>query len=612
MENETAYVRASSPQRPREVASHAAQAASRGWRWLTLKTVGGNLRLLLAVVLVPVLVVQVVLYYNRYVERRSETFANNLEVARAVGTTFSAYVADIQRQEGVALQVIEQLPDVTGEQTTALLANQAAQYAAVRDLSVADTIGRIVAASSQQAVGLDISDRSYFREIANGAERSLSDLFVGRASGKPTLAIARRWNAADGSLRGVIFALIEPDNLGEELDVRRAGRGSLAIFDRQGLVVYRYPEVSLNMEQRQPTDSQSLIARALSGQEAMGVYTSSVDGGRRMGSYAPVDSIGWVVGAGILESDVVSPVIQDLTRESLSLLAAALLGLVVASAVARRLTVPLAQLAEHAAAVGSGHYDKRLIGAGPVELRALAEAFNRMSDELRLREQERDGYLHAISHDLRGPLTVVQGQAQLLRHYAAKGQLERHLDSGTDAILTSSQRMRVMIQDLIDSARVQSGQLEVEPQAVAPGEFVAALRQRLANTPGAARVVVSPIPPLPLVALDQDRFERVLLNLVWNALKYSPEDTPVTLAVAQAGPEVVFSVSDRGSGIGADELPHLFERFYRSPNAREHSEGLGLGLYIAKALVEAHDGRIWVDSRTGQGTTFFVALPAVT
>jgi signal transduction histidine kinase len=116
-------------------------------------------------------------------------------------------------------------------------------------------------------------------------------------------------------------------------------------------------------------------------------------------------------------------------------------------------------------------------------------------------------------------------------------------------------------------------------------------------------------PELPLVVVDPDRLERVLTNLLSNALKYSDPATTVVLSACCVDSDVVMSVADRGAGINPDDLPHIFERYYRS-GATGARDGLGLGLYIARMLVEAMGGRIWVESSSGQGSTFSIALPA--
>jgi signal transduction histidine kinase len=113
---------------------------------------------------------------------------------------------------------------------------------------------------------------------------------------------------------------------------------------------------------------------------------------------------------------------------------------------------------------------------------------------------------------------------------------------------------------------------------------------------------------LPPVSADPHRLERILLNLLDNARQYSPPDTPIRISAHQHNNAVVIAVADQGQGIPSEEMPHIFDRFYRSSHQRK-GVGIGLGLYITKALVEAHGGRVWVESEVGEGSTFYLTLP---
>ena len=123
-----------------------------------------------------------------------------------------------------------------------------------------------------------------------------------------------------------------------------------------------------------------------------------------------------------------------------------------------------------------------------------------------------------------------------------------------------------------------------------------------------ARIVTDISPDLPPVAADYDRLERIILNLLSNALKYSPDGSPVTIRAHRQENTIVIAIADQGSGIPPEEQAHIFDRFYRV-KAERKAEGIGLGLYITRLLVEAHGGRIWVESQPGQGSVFSFTLP---
>ena len=178
-----------------------------------------------------------------------------------------------------------------------------------------------------------------------------------------------------------------------------------------------------------------------------------------------------------------------------------------------------------------------------------------------------------------------------------------------EAVLTSAQRMDAMIQELVDATRLEAGQVHLERRPVALRAFIDDLLRRLAGTLETDRVRVSAPAGLPEVLADPDQLERILTNLLSNALKYSPPGSVVTVTLTRRDDEVVTAVSDQGPGIAPEELPHLFERYYRTEAGRERRESLGLGLYITRKLVEAHGGRIWAESEPGKGSTFDFSLP---
>ncbi len=220
-------------------------------------------------------------------------------------------------------------------------------------------------------------------------------------------------------------------------------------------------------------------------------------------------------------------------------------------------------------------------------------------------QEQREDFIHMVSHDLRNPLTIIQAQAQIIQRHADRLDTVRR---GADAIFVSSRRINSMIQDLVDSTRLQTGQLDLARQSVHLTGFVTELLGRAKGIIDIGRVRVEIPTELPPVSADPERLERVMMNLLTNAVKYSSPETPVLIRAERSDRNLVVSVSDSGIGIPSEDLPHIFERFYRVRSA-SRAEGLGLGLYITKMLVEAHGGRIWVDSEIGKGSTFYLTLP---
>jgi len=231
-------------------------------------------------------------------------------------------------------------------------------------------------------------------------------------------------------------------------------------------------------------------------------------------------------------------------------------------------------------------------------------------DRERLFDQQKL-FVHLISHDLRAPITIIQGYADVLADRLEQQQLDGPLSSATQAIRRGIRRINAMIQDLVDTARGEGGQLALDCAPVVLAEYLPELVERSAPALEAGRIRAAIPADLPPVLADYNRLERMLINLLSNALKYSDPGTPVLISARRTDGQVEVSITDQGCGIPAEVISHLFERFYRVPGERK-AEGIGLGLYITKLLVEAHGGRIWVESEPGKGSTFYFTLPVAT
>jgi signal transduction histidine kinase len=220
--------------------------------------------------------------------------------------------------------------------------------------------------------------------------------------------------------------------------------------------------------------------------------------------------------------------------------------------------------------------------------------------------RQREEVLHVVSHDLRAPLGALVGQARLLRGRAGGDDFAA---ARLDAILRSASRMDSMIEDLLDSARKESRQLRLQARPIDVGAYLSELIERNGAALEVDRIRLTRDGERLVALADADRLERIVLNLLSNALKYSPPERPVDLRAAASDGFVTISVADQGPGIPAEDLPHVFEPFYRGLKTAARG-GLGIGLYSVRILVEAHGGTVRAEPGREGGTTFHVALPA--
>lgn len=221
--------------------------------------------------------------------------------------------------------------------------------------------------------------------------------------------------------------------------------------------------------------------------------------------------------------------------------------------------------------------------------------------------QVRDDVLGIVAHDLRNPLNSIVLQASLLRKRIAEP--ESPARRSVELIDRAARRMNRLIQDLLDVTRMEAGWLSLDRASVPTAQAVMdAIEAQSAQVSAASlELQIDVAPDLPDVWADRERLLQIFENLIGNALKFTEPGGRITVGATSRDGEVLFRVEDTGSGIAAGELPYLFDRFWQARKAGRH--GAGLGLPIVKGIVEAHAGRIWVESAPGRGTTFFFTIP---
>ena len=301
---------------------------------------------------------------------------------------------------------------------------------------------------------------------------------------------------------------------------------------------------------------------------------------------------------------------QYLVRTNQALLYAALGAAVVALLLgvllARTLTHPLRDLTTAIHGMARGELKQHVTVKSKDEIGELAEAFNHMSADLDRLTQSRKQMTADIAHDLRTPLTVIGGYVESMRDGVLKPTPERF-----DTIHAEVDHLQRLVEDLRTLSQADAGELSLNRQLVAPAALID--RALKSYSPLAAQKKVELVsqvePGLPPVHVDPDRMAQVFGNLITNALRYTPEGGTIRLDAGASAGSVVLAVSDTGQGIPPEALPHIFDRFYKADSARSASGQSGLGLAIARSIVEAHGGRIGAESQPGKGTRIHVDLP---
>jgi two-component system OmpR family sensor kinase/two-component system sensor histidine kinase BaeS len=268
----------------------------------------------------------------------------------------------------------------------------------------------------------------------------------------------------------------------------------------------------------------------------------------------------------------------------------------------RRFGVPLGDVVEAAGRVADGDYAARVTEHGPPSLRMVGRAFNSMASKLEAQNTQRRELMADIAHELRTPLSVIQGRLEgLLDGVYARD------DAQLNQVLGDTRVLARLVDDLRTLAQSDSGTLALQKEATDLGILAQDIVETFSGEATSHRVSLRLDAPsdLPLVSVDPLRIREVLMNLLSNAVHHTPSGGSIVMSVKRDNDRVVMAVTDTGKGIAPEDVPKIFDRFYKGRT----SHGSGLGLTIARNLVTAHGGTISADSRPGQGTTMTFTLP---
>ncbi len=320
-------------------------------------------------------------------------------------------------------------------------------------------------------------------------------------------------------------------------------------------------------------------------------------------------------------NNTLPPFVETVGRAVLfASLIVALLAALAAIFFSRTIMRPLAKLTRATRKMASGDYQAQVQTNAQGELGELASTFNEMAAQLRrdveeLRKQEvwRRELLMSITHDLATPLTAIAGLGEALAD--GVNQSREDYEATGRIIVRETLRLRRLVKDLHMMTKVEAGALHPQRKSLRLAALVDEVLAVL--TPEFERVQVEPVNAIPYtlppIEADSDMLTRVFSNLCDNALHYTPAGGTVTIEARQEGAELIVSVTDTGPGIPPDALPRIFERFFRADSARQSmTGGSGLGLAIVRAIIEAHDGRVWAENAPEGGARLLFALPLAT
>jgi signal transduction histidine kinase len=602
-----------------------------------------------AVVVVSLVVAAIVsvglteLYFSYEDSRRAVTSLEADKAASAavsIGQFIQEMQGDVRKVSNATSDRKARLQDFRG-----LLGQQKL----ITELTYLDSKGRdCVHAYSFEVGQLDSTacqgDRSRSQEFiqAKARQEYFGGVVFDQRDARPHMPIAVA-ETAPGT--GVIVADVDLRSVVDAIDRAQIGTAGYAYaVDSRGELI-SHPNVNLVLAH---TSFAALpqVHAALSGARSTSaeVVTNGQDPGGRevLSAFQGVDPPGWWVFVEEPLSEAFAPIQAAIWRTVLLLMVFIVLAVVTSVLLARNLVRPIESIQAAAAKIGSGALDQRIEIASSDELGALADEFNRMaarlqayyadlerevqertrelatalaqldqkSRELEAASHHKSEFLANMSHELRTPLNAISGFSQVLRR-GLVGEINEKQAEYLDDVLTASRHLLSLIDDVLDLAKVEAGQIELRvapfslPDVLEGGAVV--VRERA--TRDGVRVSVTSDPRITTVIGDERRIRQVIFNLLSNAVKFTPAGGEVSISAARVDGEIRISVRDTGPGIPSKDQERIFEEFQQAEAGKEQREGTGLGLALSKRLVELHDGRIWVDSKPGNGSTFTFTLP---
>jgi signal transduction histidine kinase len=493
------------------------------------------------------------------------------------------------------------------------------------DLRVVDASGK---AGAMQPAGAESLPAGVAERLLDEARRGVSEVETDwtRGEGRYVLALAV---PVEGG--GAVIARIDGAALKEPLQgITLPERALVTLLDERRRVVYRSqtPESTIGVDL---SDSQMLSALDHQNTAVVRVK-SALDGVERVYGLARVGETGYVVMAGVPSEILYASAWRELTGYALISLIVVFCIMTGALLIARSIARPVRLLGFAAEQFGEGNFSARAPSEGRDEISRLGSSFNAMAERLEKREARRaeldslkSEFVSSVSHELRTPLTTIKALTKLLLR---DGLSEAKRREYVETISVECDRQIDLVLNLLDLSRIEGGVFRITHERVDAGEVVSSVvksEARAAEKRG-HELLIEPIGELPRVCADPKALRRVLSNIIENAIKYTPDGGRIQLAARAEGDEVLISVEDNGRGIPAEDMPILFDKFYRGRPA-PHSEatrgvttdaelledaevsGVGLGLYLGRNVMEQMGGRISVVSEVGRGSRFTLHLP---
>lgn len=582
--------------------------------------------------------------YFRYHESLKRTAVLQQEVTSGAASKIEQYVQEIERTTRGATKSREITERGLSPEYQFELRRLLVIAPAITEAMAIDTEGfaRVTVSrfTSILPQGKKIDSALPALQLAREGKSYFSPVYFFRDS-EPYMTITVPIERYAGRVIGVLQVQVNLKYVWDLVSKLKLGTGGYAYAIGRNGDLIAHPDISLVLQRRNIADL-SQVRSALQSRTDAGIppwtVARNLGGQQVFSSWATIPVLGWAVFVEQPVEEVYGPLYASLFRTSGLLLVGLGMALAASLLIARRVVRPLETLRKGVERIGTGDMSSRLEVKTGDEIEVLADEFNRMAGNLReayggleqkvkerthelafanerLKELDRlkSDFVSNVSHELRTPLTAIKGAVDLVLREVAGPLTEKQIHYLT-RVRSNTQHLAGLINDLLDLSKIESGKVEVKSSCVSMGGLLHEVVETLRPLAAEKAIVLEATTPEPsiMVWADRDKINQVLMNLIGNAIKFTPAPGTVTISASRNGNErVQVSVSDTGPGVLPEEKEKIFDKFYQVAEVDGvKPKGTGLGLAICKALVELHGGTIWVEPVPSGGSTFYFTLPA--
>ena len=621
-------------------------AANRRSAWLRIPRVSLTVRLIILVLIAicPAIVIQ---GYNEYELRKAREADIRAQVVQ-ITKQFGEEIGELREGARQLLLALAQLTPVKLRESDAcntLFGTLASQYANYSVLAAADTDGRIFCSSRPPAYS-SVADQPFFKRAMAQDGLAVGNYWADPATGQRMIHFALKFDSGAGHAAGVVFAGLDLRWLSEHLKERGLSpTSSILIADREGNIIARLPNPEALVGKNMRKSHEDIMDGNTTGwEEALGV-----DGVTRIFGYVPaaLPPRDFFLSAGQSKAEAFAA-IDSATARGIALIVFGLLAATFAAVLGGRrfLQEPIKGLVDFATEWRNGNYDSRVRVRHPAsEIGHLGATFNVMADALAARyaaqkraendlrelnatletrveertielataNRAKSMFLANMSHELRTPLNAIIGFGEMM-HREIMGPIGiPAYKEYAQHIHESGMHLLSLVEEMLDLAKVEAGKLQIERVSTEPGTLFAESLVMLRSTAEAAQVevVVDGEPSgWPVLQGDPVKLKQVFVNLIGNAIKFTPAGGHVTISSEVDEAALRIRIQDTGIGIRTEDIPLVTQPFYRVNSVLDgRHQGAGLGLPFAKSVVELHGGTLAIDSELGSGTTVTISLP---